>query len=59
MDLKLESTKITNDNLKVIEIKELIKARASKSYNTHAKKKKNTDYYIEKRKKKVRELRGG
>lgn len=58
MDLKLESTKITNDNLKVIEIKELIKARASKSYNTNAKKK-NTDYYIEKRKKKVRELRGG
>lgn len=58
MDLKLESTKITNDNLKVIEIKELIKARASKSYNTHAKKKK-IQIITQKKEKKVRELRGG
>lgn len=57
MDLKLESTKITNDNLKVIEIKELIKARASKSYNTHEKK--NTDYYIEKRSKKGERIKRG
>lgn len=58
MDLKLESTKITNDNLKVIEIKELIKARASKSYNTNAKKKKYRLLHRKKKKKGERIKRG-